>query len=83
VEALSQYIRVQLSETGTMTYAPRRSKSQSLERGATEGRYVEVRPNTEDVVGANTAKTLTDRHTLSPLNMFTQAESPAKINPAS
>jgi hypothetical protein len=64
-----------------MSYAPNRSKHESLIKGTTEGKYWYARPDTEDPSGSNTAATLADRSTLQMWNGFNLQEAPRKDSP--
>jgi hypothetical protein len=60
-----------------------RSMNQSLEAGATDGKYRKARPDTEVVAGAGSEETLANRQALHPfLNYgFATTEHPNKVNP--
>lgn len=66
-----------------MSYPQQRNKRQALLTGATDGKYVSQRINTE--VGPDNAagnhKTIADKQTLDPLNGYADLESPLKVVP--
>lgn len=59
-----------------------RSMNRSLDKGATEGSYRQVRPNTEDNP-VNTSATMQARQSLHPFSGygFLTTEYPNKVNP--
>ena len=60
-----------------------RSMNQSLDAGATDGKYRKVRPDTEVIPGAGNEETVTDRQSLHPFYGygFITSEYPNKQNP--
>lgn len=60
-----------------------RSMNQSLDAGATDGKYRKVRPDTEVSPGAGDAETVANRQSLNPFwgYGFVTTEFPAKKNP--
>jgi len=60
-----------------------RSMNQSLDAGATDGKYRKARPDTEVVPGAGSEETLANRQALNPFFNygFATSEHPNKVNP--
>lgn len=60
-----------------------RSMNQSLDAGATDGKYRKSRPNTEVIPGSGNEQTMADRQTLNPFwgYDFITSEYPNKVNP--
>lgn len=60
-----------------------RSMNQSLDAGATDGKYRKVRPDTEVIPGAGDTETVANRQSLNPFwgYGFVTTEFPAKKNP--
>lgn len=60
-----------------------RSMNQSLDAGATDGKYRKARPNTEVIAGAGSEETLRNRQALHPFFNygFVTTEHPDQVNP--
>jgi len=60
-----------------------RSMNQSLDAGATDGRYRKVRPDTEVIPGSGNDETVANRQSLNPFYGydFITSEYPNKVNP--